>query len=425
MPRPLHALALALLSGCDACTEKGRGTGLLDDSASQDDTGLPAVETTWNRVYGGPGDDALYAVQRTPDGGFVAAGSSVATATSYIGDLWLLRVDAEGEPLWSATFGGQDSDYGTGVALAGDGGYALYGYGYSWSSGAGSVLVLVKTDEQGAQEWRATYGDPELENEANEIIATSDGGFLLTGQVFDDMRFYQGLAIKVDAQGVEEWSLALGGDDMDDDYVRAALERDDGGFVLAGHTESSGAGEADGWLIGVSASGEVEWERTFGGTNYDYGYALVAPSDGGWLLAGATYSDVVDIQCDAWLVRTGEQGAATWEARLGDGEHDYVFGAVERPAGGFLLAGTSYDAYGDGGVDLSLWATDAQGAEAWASSFAGRDLDSAYGLRRVGQAGYVVAGVTESWGAGGSDGWLLRLDAEGQAPAEPTASRAR
>ncbi len=405
-------------SGDGGSGDGGSGDGGSGDGGSGDG-GATLDGDAWNGVYGGAGEDFAFTAEvfAAADGGAgVIVGGSTTTGTDDgYADLMLLRLDADGGEVWRRNYGEAWSQYGTAACAVPGGGFAVVGSGYAEATDSEDIF-LVRTDADGEELWRAVLGDAS-EDESQGLLCLDDG-FLVVGQSMDEAATdYDALAIRLDADGNTVWQRSFGG--ADQDWFRAAEATDDGGFAIVGYTASSGAGENDAWLVRVDADGTALWERTYGGVNYDYAYDLAPTEDGGWILAGATYSLKLSLYCYAWVVRTDADGAQTDELAFGDADtNDYFFGVLPDGAGGAWF--TSTIASQDGGtVDAALVHVDADGQLADRLDYGGARFDALYGIAPAGDGGLVLAGATESWGAGAEDAWVTRTDADGVAPAEP------
>src|SRR3972149_1897281 len=151
------------------------------------------------------------------------------------------------------------------------------------------------------EQWNNTFGGTDSDL-ASSVVQTSDGGYVLAGQTNS---FGSGdvdaWLIKTEADGTEDWNMTFGGTSID--HASSIMQTSDGGYVLAGQTSSFGSGEADAWLIKTNADGSENWSMTFGGKLYDAANSVGQTSDGGFILAGETFSfsDGID---KAWLIKT-------------------------------------------------------------------------------------------------------------------------
>lgn len=210
-------------------------------------------------------------------------------------------VDASSE-MWSRTYGGPDLDIAYSLVETSDGGYALAGYSGAPDIAYGSADVwLVKTDAYGNIEWNQTYG----KGTVYSLVETVDGGYALAGFSDSVGGPRNVLLLKTDANGNMVWNHTYGG--ANDGEANSLVETSDGGYAIAGTTRSFGAGGADFWLIKTDAYGNVEWNHTYGGADFDLCYSLIVTSDRGYAIAGYTRSYGAGAR-DFWLVKTDAQG---------------------------------------------------------------------------------------------------------------------
>jgi hypothetical protein len=257
----------------------------------------------WSKTYGGTSNDEAHALVQTGDGGYALAGSTRSFGAGD-NDFWLVKTDAAGNALWNKTYGGTYSDGAYALVQTGDGGYALAGYTDSYGAGNGDFW-LVKTDADGTALWNKTYGGTGYDY-GYSVVLTGDGGYALAGRT-DSYGVGNGdfWLVKTDAAGNMEWNKTCGGTANDGAY--ALVQTGDGGYALAGYTWSFGAGRYDFWLVKTDAAGTVQWNRTYGGTSDDMASSVVQTSDGGYALAGRTDSYGAG-NGDFWLVKTDADG---------------------------------------------------------------------------------------------------------------------
>ncbi len=260
-------------------------------------------DTSWTKVYGGQSTEG-WSVQQTTDGGYVVAGYTYSVPGN--GDVYLLKTSASGDTLWSRTYGGTENDCGNSILQTSDGGYILAGFTRSFGAG-NEDLYLIKTNAQGETLWTRTYGG--VEGDAgNYVRQTADGGYLVTGYSYS---FGAGngdvYLIKTDSLGDSLWTRLYGGTANDMGYC--GLPTSDGGYIIAGSTSSFGAGYDDLYLIKTNGEGDTLWTRAFGGPSYDVGYSCRPTSDGGCITTGYTRSFGAG-NADVYLIKTDSLGNA-------------------------------------------------------------------------------------------------------------------
>ncbi|MGD0027954.1 MAG: hypothetical protein ABSC91_03335 [Candidatus Bathyarchaeia archaeon] len=323
----------------------------------------------------------------------------------------LQRAESSGSSAtkFNKNYGGAKRDEAYSVIQTSDGGYALAGFTDSYGAG-GYDFYLVKTDANGNYQWFQYYGGV-LDEEAHCVIQTSDGGYVLAGYTES---YGAGLAdfwlVKTDATGNALWNQTYGG--PKDDIAYSVVQTSDGGYVLAGYTESYGAGLADFWLVKTDATGTELWNQTYGGRGSDEASSLVKTSDGGYALAGFTGSYGVG-NADFWLVKTDATGTELWNQTYGGVSTDIAYSVIQTSDGGYVLAGYT-ESFGAGGDDFWLVKTYATGNELWNQTYGGGGSDVAYSVIQTSDGGYVLAGYTESYGVGGSaDFGLVKTSVDG------------
>jgi len=357
----------------------------------------------WSQTYGGTEDDGdfhLVYVVETSDGGYAVAGNTESFGAGS-SDFWLIKIDASGNMEWNKTYGGAEFDVPYSLILTSDGGFALAGLTSSFVAGNFNFW-LVKTDSHGNMLWNKTYG----QGIASSLVETSDGGYALAGG--DRL-------VKTDRYGNLEWNKTHGG--ANGDYSDSLVQTSDGGFTLAGFTTSLGGDDADFWLVKTDESGNMEWSRVFGGEKADMAESIVQTSDGGYALVGTTESFASGWK-ECWLIKTDDLGNIEWEKTYGGGDADWGHSLIVTSDGGFALVGES-NSFGAGGYDFWLVKTDGSGNIEWSRTYGGPEWDSAESLVQTSDGGYVLAGFTHSFGLVGSDLylrsdiWLVRTNEQG------------
>jgi hypothetical protein len=301
-----------------------------------------------------------YDLGQTSDGGYALAGdtSSFGAGNS---DFWLVKTDTDGNVQWNKTYAETDDDGATALVQTSDGGYALAGYGLSYGAGLPMDSFLVKTDANGTMQWNQTYKRGTDDEYAYALVQTSDGGYALAGDIQNsvtgDLDFW---LVKTDGNGNALWNRTYGrtsDEELNFERAFALVETVDGGYALTGIKHSDGMQDA--WLVKTDGSGNMQWNQTYGGIGNDLAAALVQTSDGGYALAGLTRSFGAG-NLDAWLVKTDTDGNVQWNKAYGGTYYEFAHALVQMSDGGYALAGRT-NSSGAGDYDFWLVKTDAHG----------------------------------------------------------------
>lgn len=366
-------------------------------------------DTVWTRTYGGTGDEMGVSVRQTSDGGYIIAGRTDSYGAGS-DDVYLLRTDASGDTLWTMVYGGTGSDVGLGVQQTlSDNGYIVAGFTNSYGTG-GQDAYLVKTDANGDTLWTRTYGGPNNDN-AYSAQQTSDGGYIISGSKFQSaLRQYDVWLIRTDANGVTEWGKRYGGPNTD--YGMNVQQTPDDGFIVGAATLSFGAGSSDLYLVKTDSIGDTLWTRTYGGTGFDDGWCVDQTfPDNGYILAGYTYSAGAG-SSDVYLVKTDANGDTLWTRTYGGADDEWAIWVEQTPDAGYILVGFT-ESFGAGAKDIYVIRTTASGDTLWTRTYGGASDEWGLSVQVTADGGYIVSGSTESYGAGNEDVYLLKIEDPG------------
>ena len=362
-------------------------------------------DTVWTRTYGGYDEDIGYCVQQTMDGGYIITGTTRSFSPNVY-DVYLIKTDQNGDTVWTKTYDRMDWDDGRSVQQTADGGYIIAGF--TFDLGADNSIYLIRTDMNGDTLWTRTYGG----NNDEQVFCvqiTSDGGFIICGNTESfGAGLYDAFLLKTDSLGNADWFRTYGGSGVD--YGHFVEQTTDGGYILTG-ASSYYIGGYDVYLIRTDSLGNMLWERTFGGSYNDMGRCVRQTDDGGFIVAGYHKKGPSTDSIDVYLIRTNASGDSLWTRTYGGNYWDEGYSVDLTLDGGCIVSGFSEIAP-NGNNDFILIKTDALGNEIWSSTFGGLSGETGRFVRQTTDGGFIVCGSTGSYGAGGVDVWLIKVEAE-------------
>lgn len=362
----------------------------------------------WARHYGGSGDDWANFIQQTSDGGYIIAANTESFGVEQ-SDIWIIKLSLSGKIEWQLTYGGSQDEEVYAVREASGGGYIVAGYTDSFGAGKTDFWVL-KLDSEGDVEWQSTYGGSGDEW-ATSVQQTSEGGYVVGGSSdsFGNGEFGYWV-LKLDADGDVEWqsiySLNV------DSYLNSVQEVSGGGYILAGHVNPSIQGGYDVWILKLSSIGVINWQRYYGGNQDDWANFIQETEEGGYVAAGYTNS-FGSGGWDFWVLNLNSEGDILWEKTYGRSGDDWANSAQQTSDGGFIVAGYT-DSFGAGLSDFWLLKLSASGIIEWQRTYGGIGSDAAFSVQQTDDSGFIVAGDTGSYSAGGLDLLVLKLYSDGE-----------
>jgi uncharacterized delta-60 repeat protein len=357
-------------------------------------------ETTWAKFYGAPGNfsnDRARDIQLTSDGGYIVAGWAALGS-----DMWISKLNSDGTIRWQKAFDGSRGDFGRSVEVTDDGGCVVAGYTYSFGADQyHSDVWLVKLDPEGNTEWQRVYGDIDTQR-VSSVRKTTDGGYIMAGESNRGNR-YDFWVLKINANGTSAWqkTYSMGGGY---DRAYAVKQTLDGGYIVCGESNFNF------WILKLQADGTVDWEKAYDDGGWNTARAIEQTTDFGYIVAG-------EGDTDAWVMKLNADGTIAWQKTYGGGTWDAASSVQETFDGGYVVAGYTRS-FGQGDSDVWVLKLNADGTIDWEKTYGGSEDDDALQIRES-PNGYVVAGWTESFGAGFNnypDIWVLNLNINGEIP---------
>ncbi len=265
--------------------------------------------------------------------------------------------------------------------------------------------------------WEKIFGGTS-NDEGYSVQITDDGGYIITGMTYSSGAGQADVyLVKIDSSGNLEWEKTFGGTNIDEGY--SVQVTTDGGYIITGVTYSFGAGGPDVYLIKTDSDGDLEWFKTFGGTGWDQGNSVQLTDDGGYIIVGRKSTSMSG--GNVYLVKTDSNGNLVWEKTFGSTGYDDGYSVQTTDDGGYIITGEIYS-FGSGylATEVYLLKTDSDGNQLWSKMFGGTSVDRGYSVQVASDGGYIITGMTVPAGSGWGDVYLLKTDSDGTLEWEKT-----
>lgn len=344
--------------------------------------------------------EAGYCVQQTPDSGYVVAGRQGIWLSSA--KMLILKTDKNGTQEWATLIGdGSNEIYGYYITNCSDGGYAAVGY----TTGVGFVsdVFVVRLNALGDTLWTRQYGTNYIE-EGTCIQQTNDSGFVIS---FWDENDSSGL-IKIDSIGNIEWTKKyyLAGSPFFENIIKIAS----GGYLLTGKSEMGPPLWSQGIVMRTDLNGDSLWYRTFGNTNGEQFFEADETFDGNIIIGGISSEASVGGWYGAYILKLDLNGDTIWTKLYPAIDNDEIYSIQTCDDGGYIVGGTSYIV---GNGSAYLMRINQFGDTIWTKRYGEIDDDYGYSVRQTLDGGYILAGMTSNWDPQGAGVYLVKVDSLG------------
>ncbi|GAA4268556.1 lipoprotein [Hyunsoonleella aestuarii] len=408
---------------------------MLSCSSDDSENNEQNFEVSSIKTFGGTKNESGNKVIRTNDGGYAVIGytqsndGDIENKIDESFDYWLLKFDLNNQLQLSKTYGGNSNDRASDIIQTSDNGFALIGFSFSndgnVTSNAGiQDFWLIKLDTSGDISWEKSFGFSGLDRGIS-IIETNDNGYLLIGELdvtasggegnskYFTSKGHAGgdyWAIKLDSYGNKQWSKFYGGTftDTPNDVVQTI----DNNYIIVGSSDSvdvditNNKGSYDFWVIKISETGSLIWEKSFGGTEIDKAYGITTTNDGNYLIIGDTRSSDQDVSnnygaADLWLIKITPNGDLLWDKSLGGSNFDSGSAISKTHDGSFILSGNSRSSNGnltenEGQNDAWIIKIDLNASIEWQKTIGGTEIDFTNDVTQLNGGTYVAIGETSS-----------------------------
>jgi hypothetical protein len=361
----------------------------------------PGFAVVWQKTIGGSGTDVAYSVAQTRDSGYIVVGYTSSRGAGKK-DVWLVKTNALGDTLWTRTYGGANDDIGWSVAQTRDGGYVIAGETYSFGAGFND-LYIIKTDAVGNPTWSKFYGSYAFEA-GYSVAETQADGYIVGGYTLATGSA-QGYLVRVSASGDSLWTTAYG--TGNGDYAYCVRQTSDGAFIATGSHEAP-SGHTEISLARVNQAGDLVWVQGHLSSDNSAGRS-VEPASGGYLVTG--FSGPIGNE-DIKLFKTDTAGqTSTYYTYQGPGT-DMAFDARLLPDNGCIIAGKT-NSFGAGGSDAYMIRVNSAYDSLWTHTYGGPRDDQGNSVSPTFDGGFIIAGSTRSFGVESTDVFLIKTDANG------------
>lgn len=365
--------------------------------------------------------EECYSVRKTNDGGYILAGRRSLDTSGAKSNVFFVKTDASGNVQWSKeidpcpTFNSHSRVLS--VVQADDGGYVAAGW--VGTENYGDEGYLVKINSTGTLQWHYIYGNVNIGSGNDDdwfqtIAKTSDGGYILGGWTAAQAShgYTDAWLVRVTGAGEIVWQTVHGLEGSEE--AQEVIQTTDGGYLFVGNTTSEtgfGIDDEAVFIVKTNASGVPQWFKTFDWSTYggEMGESVRQTGDGGYLVGG--WYEAGSDSGIPFLIKLNSSGSTQWSHTYNLGSGSEKFSSVALADDGYLAVGRTNSA-GNGSYDALVVKTDAAGNQEWSETYGGSDYDAAYSVDRTGNSGYIVGGkaVGLQWPAG-TDMYLIYIGA--------------
>ncbi|MGB9788232.1 MAG: hypothetical protein ACPLVD_05355 [Dictyoglomus turgidum] len=365
-------------------------------------------KTTWKLIHGYAKNDSVNAGIVSKDGNFIFAGYSNSKNPNGEDDVYVLKIDKWGNVLGELFPFGERDDNAQCIIETSDGGFLVVGESYSYATGISKDLYVMKYDSLGNLSWAKNFGGMDMDG-GRWAIEDSEGNYVIVGWTRSfgagNSDFY---VLKLSPNGTVIWTKTWGGGNFDE--ANSIWEVSDG-YLVVGFTLSYSAGGKDVALVKFDKNGNVLWYKTYGGSKDDVGSKIIETSDGNFLIIGSTLS--YGTSGDIYVLKIDGNGNLLWQANYGGEKEDYANDVKETLDRGFIIVGATRS-FSCLGLGIFLVKIDSKGELVWQKVYDGEGDDEANTVILMNDGGFLVGGYTRSWGAEQSDVIIMRLNSKGE-----------
>lgn len=383
---------------------------------------------TFKKTYGGELEESGQYVQKTSDGGYILIGSTHSYGNGD-SDVYLVKVDSRGNKLWERTYGRTSREGGKCVKETPDGGFILVGSSRDPGTGTNNMYIA-KTDANGISVWEKFLLE---KSTAYSVVVTEDGGYcVLVISASSEVMNRGILLLKFDSNGNEIWRKTY--DKENTELGLSVIRTKDGGYAIIGRENNTPNNRAMVYLIKTDGNGELQWERSYGGTSDDEGISLRQTSDGGYIIIGRTSSYALKLETrvsgkkDMYLIKTDGEGNELWykvfygsatSIVATDDDGYVILGHMDLSKKSSLIddlksVNEKNTVTEKSDSDIRIIKVDKNGDEVWSKDFGGESKEESGWIERADDGGFVIIGKIQSSDTGDYDLYFIKTDRNGE-----------
>ena len=374
-------------------------------------SGKSAVdEPSWIATLGGSDLDAVKSITISPDGNYIYVCGNTNFTGAGRDDFLIAKYDSLGNIQWQKTLGGSSDDYGESITISPDGNY-IYVCGRTSSTGARDDCLIAKYDSSGNIQWQKTLGGSD-DDTVESITISPDGNFIyVCGHIYSTGG-YDCLIAKYDSSGNIQWQKTLGESNLD--MGESITISPDGNYIyVCGRTLSTGAGRNDFLIVKYDSSGNIQWQKTLGGSNNDYGESITISPDGNYIYVCGSTSSTGAGGDDFLIAKYDSSGNIQWQRTLGGSDDDYEVNITISPDGNYIYVCGRTSSTGAGRDDCLIAKYDSSGNIQWQKTLGRSNYDMGYGITISPDGNYIyVCGRTLSTGSRNYDCLIAKITKE-------------
>ena len=378
----------------------------------------PTLYAQWARTYGGSEDDYPSSILQTNDRGYIIFGETESFGLGNR-NIWILKFDMWGDIEWQKTYDMENNDHVYSIQQTSDGGYIIGGFAQLYSTGSYILALKISSFGEIEWKYHYSnpdnvHFDPISERptgrrgaEVRSILESNDGGYIAVCNAWLLESSEKDIwIVKLSSNGDIEWKKIYGKNALDD-QAYSIQQTIDGGYIVVGHTESYGAGSSDVLILKLAFDGTIEWQKAYGGNESERAYSISLTSGGGYIVVGQTGSFGAG-SIDIWILKINSIGNVEWQKTYGGSQMDTAHSIQETLDGGYIVAGASHS-FGAGDGAIWVQKLNILGVIEWQKTYGGDQNEEVSVVQRSFDGGYIVVGHTESYGAGNRDLMILNL----------------